>query len=117
MTKRNELTEPAFTEEMTARVNREGSNHEVLLRGIKGANNIRFGNASGFTNGKRYNVTFTEIPEEEYEPKPTDAEVAAARETLAKAEVITERETVAKASAVTVKELIVDDGKSPNPAK
>ncbi len=100
MSKKNETVEAVFTEEMTARVNREGSSHEVLLRGVKGANNIRFGNASGFTNGKRYNVTFTEIPEAEYEPKPSDAEVAAARETLAKAEAVT-----------------ADDGQSPDPTK
>ncbi len=86
MAKKHETSEAAFTEEMTARVNREGNHSEVLLRGVKGANNIRFGNASGFTNGKRYQVTFTEIPEEEYTPAPSADEVAAAKETLAKAE-------------------------------
>ena len=73
----------AYSEDMQARVNQQ----ETILRGIDAHGNARGSNIvlhgkRGFADGKRYRVTFTEIPEAEYAPKPTAEEVAAAKATL-----------------------------------
>lgn len=54
--------EATYSEDMTARVNKEGDHHEVLLRGVNSPTNISLRNrhgAKGFENGATYTVTFT----------------------------------------------------------
>lgn len=86
MAKKEEpAVESAYTEEFTAKVNEGG--REVLLRGLDAHGNARGTNIvlhgkRGFSDGKRYRVTFTEIPEAEYAPKPSAEEVAAAKAVL-----------------------------------
>jgi hypothetical protein len=60
-----------YGEEMTARVNREGEHHEVILRSVKGAHAFVLRNQPGaktFRDGVTYNVSFTEATPAEEAP-------------------------------------------------
>jgi hypothetical protein len=73
---RKEVTESTFEHEFTARVNKEGDHHEVILRSADAKQPITLNlrnqsGARGFVNGGTYRMTLTAINE------PTKEEQAA----------------------------------------